>query len=242
MEQTLMEEIRISGKDLGALAKPDFCPRCFWIQRKAPAGLPYQIFPGIFSSIDSYSKNIVHTWFDRHGAPPVWLKPLGDIIGYIAPPHFSKFNFVDRITGIRLTGAPDAILIKRDKSLTIADYKTAKFTMTQDLMLPVYEIQLNAYALIAKEINFGDVTDLALIYTEPVTDKSVADSDTVHTADGFEMGFSAKILKIKLDLSSIPPLLKSTQEILSQKNPPYGRAGCENCQKINGMLDILKVQ
>jgi hypothetical protein len=45
-------QIRISGKDLGALALPDFCPRCFWIRRHAPQGLPFQVFPGIFSSID----------------------------------------------------------------------------------------------------------------------------------------------------------------------------------------------
>ena len=44
--------IRISAKNLGAVAMPGFCPRCFWIQMHAE-GLPYQIFPGIFSSIDA---------------------------------------------------------------------------------------------------------------------------------------------------------------------------------------------
>ena len=44
----MAETHRISGKDLGQLALPSFCPRCFWIGRKAPMGLPYQMFPGIF--------------------------------------------------------------------------------------------------------------------------------------------------------------------------------------------------
>ena len=51
--------MRISAKDLGWLAVDDFCSRCFWIERHAK-GLPYQVgFPGIFSSIDAYTKNIV---------------------------------------------------------------------------------------------------------------------------------------------------------------------------------------
>jgi len=64
--------LQISGKDLGALAMKGFCPRCFWISRRAK--LPWQIFPGIFSSIDSYSKKVVHGQFDRSGMPG-WLAP-----------------------------------------------------------------------------------------------------------------------------------------------------------------------
>ena len=50
---------RISGKNLGALALPSFCPRCFWIKRHASDGVPYQVFPGIFSSIDAFSEVLV---------------------------------------------------------------------------------------------------------------------------------------------------------------------------------------
>lgn len=50
-----MSEIKISAKNLGALAIPDACPRCFWIKNNIKS-LPYQIFPGIFSSIDAYTK------------------------------------------------------------------------------------------------------------------------------------------------------------------------------------------
>jgi hypothetical protein len=56
---------------------------------------PFQIFPGIFSSIDSYTKNIVDGWFDTHGWCPSWLSKLGDIKGYVNPPHDSKFRIVD---------------------------------------------------------------------------------------------------------------------------------------------------
>ena len=63
-------QLQISGKNLGTLARPDCCPRCFWLQHTTDKGLPYQIFPGIFSSIDAYTKNVVHGWFDRHGDGP----------------------------------------------------------------------------------------------------------------------------------------------------------------------------
>jgi len=65
-----VNQLQISGKDLGALAMKGFCPRCFWIQRRTK--LPWQIFPGIFSSIDSYSKKVVHGQFDKSGMPG-WL-------------------------------------------------------------------------------------------------------------------------------------------------------------------------
>ena len=54
------DQLRISAKNLGGLAKPDFYPRCFWLKSRARQ-LPFQIFPGIFSSIDAYTKRVVHT-------------------------------------------------------------------------------------------------------------------------------------------------------------------------------------
>jgi len=51
-----MENLKISAKNLGATALEDFCPRCYWIKLKMGNRLPFQSFPGIFSSIDSYTK------------------------------------------------------------------------------------------------------------------------------------------------------------------------------------------
>lgn len=71
--------MRISAKDLGWLAVDDFCPRCFWIERHAKS-LPYQMgFPGIFSSIDAYTKNIVERYFQKNGKLPSWLKEIGEV-------------------------------------------------------------------------------------------------------------------------------------------------------------------
>src|SRR5512147_1225807 len=101
--------IRISAKNLGALALPSFCPRCFWIQMHAEGGLPYQIFLGIFSSIDFYGNKLAHGWFARHGSAPPWLASLGNIKGYRPPPHYSKFQVLDPEASVLLTGTPDGV-------------------------------------------------------------------------------------------------------------------------------------
>jgi PD-(D/E)XK nuclease superfamily len=214
---------------------PDFCPRCFWIQMRV-SGLPYQIFPGIFSSIDAYSKNLVHGWFDRHGAPPAWLASLGDIRGYEAPPHHSKFRTLDAATNILLTGAPDGVLIRADHSRVIIDYKTARFTAYQDELFPIYEAQLNAYAHIGERTWKEPVSALALIYTEPVTDDAAAHGDSNVTGNGFRMPFSANIVRVERKAKLVPKLLGRAMEILDLKVPPPSREGCQDCQQLSELI------
>ncbi len=144
-------QIRISAKPLGELAMPNFCPRCFWLKLKLNNKLPFQIFPGIFSSIDSYTKNIIHAFFDINGKFPVWLNGLGELVRYQKPPHYSKFNIVDNDSNVLLTGTPDGIFVKPDNSYLIVDYKTAKYTGRQDQLMPMYEVQLNAYGVIGEQ-------------------------------------------------------------------------------------------
>ena len=85
------EQIRISAKNLGQLALPDYCPRCFWLKLKLQFKLPYQIFPGIFSSIDSYSKKITWSYYHKYGVVPPWFQPFGEFIRPIPVPHFNKY-------------------------------------------------------------------------------------------------------------------------------------------------------
>jgi hypothetical protein len=61
----MSEQGQISAKNLGSLALQDFCPRCFYLKLKLRFKLPFQIFPGIFSSIDSYSKKITWTYYKK---------------------------------------------------------------------------------------------------------------------------------------------------------------------------------
>ena len=234
-----MEGLRISGKDLGQLALPEFCPRCFWVQRRASEGLPFQIFPGVFSSIDAYTKRVVHQYFDVYGRAPDWLAPLGSIRGYREPPHYSKFNTKHPSTGILLTGALDAIFERQDDTLVLADYKTAKFTGAQDALLPMYEVQLNAYAYIAAALSWPTVSALALIYTEPETETEHAHPSRSARPTGYAMDFRARILPVALSPSRIDDLLVRARDILKSDAAPQGRQECKNCAKLSGLISLL---
>jgi hypothetical protein len=234
-----MELLRISGKDLGQLVVADFCPRCFWVRRHAPKGLPYQVFPGIFSSIDSYTKRVVHQHFDVTGRGPDWLRPLGRIVRYREPPHWSKFNTRHAGSGVLLTGALDAIFERDDGSLVLADYKTAKFTGNQDALLPMYEVQLNAYAYIARALEWAPVSTLALIYTEPETEAAHAHPDRSAHPRGFSMGFAAKVLPVPVDLRRIEPMLVRVRDLVSAATPPEGLPGCKDCQRLAGIVALM---
>lgn len=234
------DEITISAKSLGELALPDFCTRCFWIKLKVGNKLPFQIFPGIFSSIDSYSKRIVYSWFDRHKGPPVWLTGLGYITGYTKSPHYSKFYIMDKNTGITLRGSPDIIFNKKDGGYVIADFKTAKYTEKQDQLLPMYETQLNAYALIGVQRGISPVSDLALIYTEPVTDETATTCDEHHRENGFIMGFSVCIKPVAINPGSVQALLARTREIYELNDIPRHTEGCKDCQCLERLVEIVR--
>jgi PD-(D/E)XK nuclease superfamily len=227
----------ISAKTLGQLALPGYCPRCFWLSMNADR-LPFQIFPGIFSAIDSYGKNVVHGWFDRHGKPPAWLAPLGEIRTYKDPPHYSKFGVLDQKNEIILRGTPDGILIMQDGSYTIIDYKTAKFTAYQDDLFPMYEAQLNAYAYIGERLDVKPVSKLALVYTEPVTGNAAAADDSNVTPEGFRMGFRARILEVEIQPDLVTRLLKTAADLLHLTSPPPGVDACKDCAAIASLLRL----
>ena len=231
-----MTPLRISGKNLGQLALPDFCPRCFWLRLHCEGKLPFQIFPSIFSSIDSYCKRITNTYYEKHGRLPKWFDALGALGQPIAIPHHSKFNFLDPATGILLTGAPDEIFKRPDSTLFIPDYKTARLSQHQDKLHGMYAVQLNAYAVIAEKTGMGKVSGLALIYYEPQTSVGADDVDSVVAPDGFAMRFSAKVLPVALEPDKIPPLLARVREIYDLQFPPTGRAGCKDCRSLEELL------
>jgi len=237
----MREPLRISAKNIGALALPDFCPRCFWLKLKARNRLPFQIFPGIFSSIDAYTKRVVHTWIDRNGGAPVWLKGLGEVTGYIDPPHHSRFYIeLTEYGGVLLTGAPDGILTLTDGSIAIIDYKTAKYTGTQDRLMPMYEIQLNGYLLIAEHLGIGNVTKLALVYAEPVTGEETAAQPEIHSDEGFVMPFSISVHPVPMEPAKLQPLFQRAREIYDLPEAPDGRSGCEDCKRLDALMLLAR--
>ena len=234
----MVEQLRISAKNLGSLALADACDRCFWLQLRVGFKMPYQIFPGIFSSIDSYTKVMVEGWMDRHGSPPAWLSALGEIAGYEPPPHYSRFQILDPATRILLTGTPDAVFRRPDGSCVIADYKTARYTAGQDTLLPMYAAQLNAYRRIGKERGLSPISELALIYFEPVTAEAREEN---YTPDGFGMEFSAHVERVEIDERLVDRLLGEARRIGDLKTAPEGRAGCKECEAMGKVVGAIRL-
>ncbi len=231
-------QLRISGKNLGQLALPNFCPRCFWLRMKCGDKLPFQIFPGIFSSIDSYTKKVTNLHFERHNRIPRWFDGFGELGEPIQVPHYNRFNLVDPATNILLTGVPDEIFRRADGALFIADDKTARFTGHQDELMGMYVTQLNAYAVIAEHIGLGRVAGLGLVYHEPQTDLGPDGVDSVCAAGGFAMRFVAKLLPVELRPAMIQPLLRRVREICDSPTAPAGRDGCEECRRLDRLIEL----
>ena len=231
--------MRISAKDLDWLAVDDFCPRCFWIERHAKE-LPYQMgFPGIFSSIDAYTKNMVERYFQKNGKFPQWLGDIGSAkrILTVKPSEFKVET--DSIT---LTGIPDLLFERPDGSFAIVDYKTAKYTGNQDQLMPIYQIQLNGYAYIAEAIGLKPVKDLYLVYFEPPykeTYEAITDGHT--SGEEFEMPFKPVIHKIRREPKEIGRLLDKASKIYGLDKPPVGLNNRIDCERLENLVTMVNI-
>ena len=229
----------VSATELGTYARARFCRRCAWI-RLHIKNLPYQSFPGIFSSIDRYNKLIVQNHFDREGHAPSWLAQLGEAGEYIDPPHWSSFKTLDEETGITLRGEADGIFRLADDSYVIVDYKTSRYNPARPGMFNNYEVQLNAYALIAERQGLSPVSKLALVYMEPATDRTTAQEPDLVDDRGFTMGFLAKVVPVELRQAQLlPPLLRQARSVWDMDVPPEGAKGCKDCAAVSGLLKGL---
>ncbi len=231
-----MAELKIGAKDLGYLSMPDFCPRCFWFKRNAPDGIPFQIFPGIFNSIDSYTKKITAYAFEKTGRLPDFLEEIGSVKKILKAPWYTKFKHEDPVSGMVVNGIVDDMFEMHDGSHVIVDYKTAKYTEAQDKLLPIYDSQLNAYALIDTETYGAKISGLHLVYCEPITDGYGTEA---YVDGGFNMKFHGKVLRRPVDTGSIPALMRQAKDIMMLNSAPDGRDGCKDCKKLDGLLGLM---
>ncbi|MEK7519404.1 MAG: PD-(D/E)XK nuclease family protein, partial [Patescibacteria group bacterium] len=227
----------IGPKDLGGLATESFCERCFWIERHF-GPFPAR-FPGIFNVLDNVSKKSVYRSLVNRKKLPDWLElenvvrrmPVEEL-GKTEIHRNQKFLVISHPkSGWILRGGPDAVFQLKDGTLHIVDFKTARFSPKQDELFPMYEIQLNGYAILIQKF---PISKLSLIYCEPATDLK---DDTE-----FNLPFSTKIVDVDLKPKIIPPLLIRAREIVAQKNPPPAKEGCRGTcfyvDKITSELDL----
>ena len=232
--------MRISAKNLGLLALPDCCERCFWMRARLGWKAPWAIMPGIFSSIDGFSKRAILASYKKTGRFPPWIAGRWAEARPLKSLHHSTFRLTDPKTGIVLTGVPDLILGLPQRGLAILDLKTARFSDHQDELLPMYKVQLNGYALIAEGIGMGHVEALGLVYCEPPVGDGDGGLDACVGDRGFTMPFRATAVPVGLDRSIIPPLLERAGGILGLEKAPKGREGCGDCRMVREMAALWR--
>lgn len=199
---------------------------------------PWAIMPGIFSSIDSFSKRTILAYHDRYGRLPPWIAGRWAEARPLPTPHHSMFRLTDPETGIVLTGVPDLMLGLSINGLAILDLKTARHSDHQDELLPMYQIQLVGYALIAEGLGMGHVEALGLVYCEPPNNDGNGGLDACVGDHGFEMPFRATAVPVGLDRTLIPPLLERAKGILGLEEAPKGREGCQDCKMVGEMAGL----
>ena len=231
---------RISVKNLGSLALSDMCPRCMWLKMKLDFKLPFQMFPGIFSALDGYSKSVTLCHHKKHGELPKWMAAAGIKGVPQMVPHWSKFSVTDPTTGITFRGSPDELL-KSPEGLWIPDYKTSKYNESHEGLTPMYKAQLNGYATIAEALGMGPVIGLALVYYEPQVELSAINLEDFVNLVGFKMAFSPKVIPIERDPQMIPTLLAKAKEISSMDKLPDGNKGCKDCAALNVLWQTLQL-
>ena len=232
--------LTISATVLGELAQPGFCPRCFWTKLKS-SKLPYQQFPGIFSSIDRYVKRLTHHQFDQSGKLPAWYPHVGQVVGLEQVPHYTKFTVTEPESGVTLRGEPDDVLRLQNMSYHIIDYKTARLSTSARSMYPRYEAQLNAYAYIAKRTVFSPVSGLSLIYLDPDTDVEGEPELLARSREEFLLGFTPRLQRvdIKPDVF-VEGLLALAKGIYEQEAPPVGKADCRDCRAVKELVELTR--
>lgn len=237
-----MPGLIISATELGSYAGFRFCARCAWIRMHVKP-LPWQSFPGIFSSIDRYTKQVVTGHLQREGRLPPWMAPGlstdGDeTVEHLDPPHWSKFKATDEATGVTLRGEADAVFRLADGTCAIVDYKTSRYNPDNRNQHRVYRAQLNAYAWIAQRLDFPRVSRLALAYMEPATDS--AGAGALVDGAGFALGFRPRLVEVELNPQRlIPPLLRQGARIRALPAAPESRDGCRDCAALNRLLATL---
>lgn len=233
-----MDHIRISPRHLGKMKMQDFCEKCYvvWIASgfKPPFEFPV---PGIMYNLDIFEKQLVDSCFAENGYFPKWLKSLGCVEPIQFPRKMTKDYDEFALT---LVGMPDAIFKKRDGSLCVVDYKSAKYKDGNSPLIPAYEVQLLGYAELAEHYKLGKVSSAALVYFENQLTDYKENPLVLLEDEGFTVPFSVEIHKAPLDRKELKQLLKAFRKYADMYTMPAGREACKNCAKIQSMVETYE--
>ena len=230
------DSIRVSPRHLGQMRRPDFCPHCFWYSVALGFRHPFDMsMPGILFNMDKFEKLLVEAHFNANKTAPKWLASLG----CTGPVDFPR-KMTEEIPklGLTLVGMPDAVFSKKDGSLCVVDYKTAKYKAEDDPFMPVYETQLWGYARLLQHAGIGTVSSAALVYFANTLADYEEKSLDLLTSNGLNVPFEVKIHEVKLNLKALSPLLVAFRHFADTSTPPEPVGSCKTCERLDYLFDL----
>jgi hypothetical protein len=228
----MREQIKISATQLGELTQRWNCRRCFWLRAKLKGRLPYQSFPAVFSTIDSFTKDFFRQ-VQKVRTQEGWVEEFSSSAQWIPVPSPRSFQAEDPETGIILSGIPDALYRLEGGGLMIVDFKTSKVSEGELKRWEQYVTQLNAYAWIAQRVGLGQVEKLEVIYAEPHGTLGTRPVGDALTPIGFQMPFEVTSKPVEIDPGRVESALQKAREILSLEAPPKSTRNCFECSKVS---------
>jgi CRISPR/Cas system-associated exonuclease Cas4 (RecB family) len=229
-----VKQFRISAKNLAQLNIDNTCERCFWNLARLRHRVPFNIFPGIFSTFDRIQKTLVENGLENTGQFPKWLGEMADASGIADTPP--RLEYVHQGTNIVLVGVPDHVYEWSDGSVSPVDYKTARFSNGQDALKPLYEAQLDAYSFLL-EVKCRLTSDRgALVYFEPKGEAVTL------TKEGFTQPWIVHVVGIEVSGERTKELLARARDIYDLDIPPDSRAECPDCDLLQKVLAVTKRQ
>jgi hypothetical protein len=234
------DNIRVSPRHLGQMRRPGFCPHCFWYSIALGFRHPFDMpFPGILFNMDLFEKILVEAHFGTKNTAPKWLASLG----CTGPVDFPR-KMTEELPnlGLTLVGMPDAVFKKKDGTLCLVDYKTAKYKGADDPFMPIYETQLWGYARLLEHEGIGTVSSAALVYFANTLHEYADNPLDLLTSEGLSVPFEVVIHDVGLDLKALNPLLKTFRLFADMAAPPEGTEGCQVCKRLNVLFEIEEVQ
>ncbi len=121
-----------------------------------------------------------------------------------------------------------------DGSYHIVDYKTARITDRQDELFPDYEVQLNAYAHIARSLGLWPVSGLSLLYFEP--------TGLLERVGGTgpALGLAVRHRRVALRPRLVPRLLERAARVMALPRPPRPLPDCPGCRDLERLKRDLR--
>jgi hypothetical protein len=230
-----MKQFKISAKNLAQLNNENTCLRCFWNLLQLRHRTPFNIFPSIFSTFDSFQKQLVENAFEKTGKFPKWLGDMADAVGLADSPP--RMEHIHQRTNIVLVGIPDHVFEWKDGSVSPIDYKTARYSKGQDSLKPLYEAQLDAYSFLLDAKSSLKSEHGALVYFEPTG----ADTMTL-TDSGYVQPWQVHVSYIDVSGETTLELLDLAREIYEQQSAPDGRAECLDCELLEKVANLAEKQ